>query len=131
MYLNLNIYNTSPVSAGLDTSICFGESITLNAIGNGTLSWNNGVTNGQSFVLDSTRLYVAQLINSYGCISNDSVTITVLNLPNIDAGSDIISKQIRILRENKSMTNISFLLTKIGFLLLICFTNSVIPPSYL
>ena len=28
--------------------------------------------------------------------------------PNIDAGSDIISKQIRILRENKSMTNISF-----------------------
>ncbi len=28
--------------------------------------------------------------------------------PNIDAGSDIISKQLRILRENKLMTNISF-----------------------
>ena len=88
VYLNLNIYNTSPVSAGLDTSICFGESITLNATGSGTLSWNNGVTNGQSFVVDSTRVYVAQLINSYGCISNDSVTITVLNLPNVDAGSN-------------------------------------------
>ena len=88
VYLNLNIYNTSPVSAGPDTSICFGESITLNAIGNGTLSWNNGVTNGQSFVVDSTRLYVAQLINSYGCITNDSISITVLNLPNVDAGSN-------------------------------------------
>ena len=33
--LNLNIYYTSPVSAGFDTTICFGESITLNAIGNG------------------------------------------------------------------------------------------------
>ena len=88
VYLNLNINNTSPVSAGLDTSICFGESIALNAIGNGALSWNNGVTNGQSFVIDSTRVYVAQLINSYGCISNDSITITVLNLPNVDAGSN-------------------------------------------
>ena len=28
--------------------------------------------------------------------------------PNIDAGSDVISKQLRILRENKLMTNISF-----------------------
>ena len=37
---------------------------------------------------DSTRVYVAQLINSYGCITNDSITITVLNLPNVDAGSD-------------------------------------------
>ena len=90
VYLNLNIYTTSQVSAGLDTSICYGESITLNAVGNGTLSWNNGVTNGQSFVVDSTRVYVAQLINSYGCITNDSITITVLNLPNIDAGSDKI-----------------------------------------
>ena len=88
VYLNLNIYNSSPVSAGLDTSICFGESVTLNAIGNGSLSWNNGVTNGQSFVVDSTKVYVAQLINSFGCITNDSITITVLNLPNVDAGSN-------------------------------------------
>ena len=28
--------------------------------------------------------------------------------PNIDAGSDIISKQLRVIRENKLMTNISF-----------------------
>ena len=90
VYLNLNIYTTSQVSAGLDTSICFGESITLNAVGNGTLSWNNGVTNGQSFVADSSRVYVVELINSYGCITNDSITITVLNLPNVDAGSDNI-----------------------------------------
>jgi gliding motility-associated-like protein len=90
VYLNLNLYTTSQVSAGIDTSICFGESITLNAVGNGTLSWNNGVTNGQSFVVDSSRVYLVELINSYGCITNDSITITVLNLPNVDAGSDNI-----------------------------------------
>ena len=28
--------------------------------------------------------------------------------PNIDAGSDIISKQLRVIRESKLMTNISF-----------------------
>ena len=28
------------------------------------------------------------MINSYGCITNDSITITVLNLPNVDAGSN-------------------------------------------
>ena len=90
VYLNLNIYTKSQVSAGLDTSICFGEPITLNAVGNGTLSWNNGVTNGQLFVVDSSRVYVVELINSYGCITKDSITITVSNLPNVNAGSDNI-----------------------------------------
>ena len=88
VYLNLNIYNTSPVSAGSDTTLCFGESITLNAIGNGTLSWNNGVIDGQSFIVDSTRVYIAQLTNSYGCITNDSMTLAVFSLPNVDAGSN-------------------------------------------
>ena len=88
VYLNLNIYNTSTVSVGSDTSLCFAESITLNAFGNGTVSWNNGVANGESFVVDSTKIYVVQLTNSYGCISSDSMTITVLNLPNVDAGSN-------------------------------------------
>ena len=51
-------------------------------------NWNNGVTNGQPFVVDSTRVYVVQLTNSYSCITNDSITVTVLNLPNVDAGSN-------------------------------------------
>jgi gliding motility-associated-like protein len=84
--LDLTINFSSPLSAGSNTTICYGESITLNALGTGSVTWNNGVTDGQSFTADSTSTYIAQLTNNFGCISIDTTLITVLSLPNIDAG---------------------------------------------
>ena len=84
--LNLTINNSSPIDAGLDTSLCFGELMTLQASGNGTVSWNNGIIDGQAFTVNSTTEYVAQLTNSVGCITTDTVQITVNQLPLVDAG---------------------------------------------
>ena len=84
--LDLTINFSSPLSAGSNTTICYGESITLNALGTGSVTWNNGVTDGQSFTADSTNTYIAQLTNNFGCISIDTTLITVFSLPNIDAG---------------------------------------------
>ena len=86
MYLNLTINYSTPFSVSSDTTLCFGELVTINASGVGTITWDNGVINGQPFVVDSTRLYTAQMTNQYGCVSYDSTQVTVFNLPIIDAG---------------------------------------------
>ena len=86
MYLNLTINYSTTFSVSSDTALCFGELLTLNASGLGTISWDNAIINAQPFVVDSTRLYTAQLTNQYGCVSYDSTLVTVFNLPVIDAG---------------------------------------------
>ena len=86
MYLNLTINYSTPFSVSSDTALCFGELLTINASGLGTISWDNAIINSQPFVVDSTRLYTAQMTNQYGCVSYDSTLVTVFNLPVIDAG---------------------------------------------
>ena len=88
IFLNLIVNNSSAIDAGLDTILCSGETISLQAVGNGNIIWNYGVIDNQPFIVDSTRLYVAQLTNSSGCVSTDTVQVTVNQLPNIDAGTD-------------------------------------------
>ena len=54
---------------------------------------------------NETYNQILQTINAVLKLKNIKV---VWLWPNIDAGSDIISKQLRILRENKQVNNISF-----------------------
>ena len=86
LYLNLTINSSTPFSASSDTALCFGETVSLFATGLGTIIWDNGIINGQPFVVDSTRLYTAQMTNQYGCVSYDSTQLTVYSIPTINAG---------------------------------------------
>ncbi len=75
------------IDAGPNQSICAGTSVTLNGSGANTYSWNNGVTNGISFVPTVTNTYIVTGTNTTtGCIGTDQVTITVNPIPIIDAG---------------------------------------------
>jgi hypothetical protein len=80
--------NSNPiVDAGLDQSICAGNSVTLNGSGANTYSWDNGVTNGISFIPTATTTFnVTGTNTTTGCIGTDQVTITVNPIPIIDAG---------------------------------------------
>lgn len=66
--------------AGNDVTICIGESVTLNGTG-GAGTWDNGVTNGVSFYPITSGKY-KYTVNSNGCISVDSLMITVKPTPN-------------------------------------------------
>jgi hypothetical protein len=65
------------VNAGLDQSVCPGISVTLTASGAVIYSWNNGVTNGVSFVPSSTATYTVTGTDANGCINTDQVTVFV------------------------------------------------------
>ena len=81
------------VSAGLDDTICAGESIQLNGNGNGSASWfpltglnNSSILNPVATLLQTTKYYLT--VQSNGCQNTDSVTITVKSLPQVNAGID-------------------------------------------
>src|SRR5690554_6336790 len=88
--VNLTDPNGPALDAGADEAICAGESVTLNATGDGTITWDNGVTNGVAFIPTATTTYTATTTVA-GCTSTDAVTITVHPLPTvtIDAVADL------------------------------------------
>lgn len=81
-------------NAGLDTLICFGDSIQLMATGGNEYVWtpsldldNDSIANPWTTTLDSTTYYVS-VTDSNGCVNNDSIDIAVYPLPIVDAGLD-------------------------------------------
>lgn len=77
------------VNAGPDFAVCQGTSATLTATGNGFLTWTTpNVTNGVAFVPTATATYNVVATGFNNCTNNDQVTVTVLSLPDVDAGAD-------------------------------------------
>ncbi|HLV42371.1 MAG TPA: hypothetical protein VKY37_08840, partial [Brumimicrobium sp.] len=68
------------IDAGADEAICAGESVTLNATGDGTITWDNGVADGVAFIPTATTTYTATSTVP-GCTATDAVTITVNPVP--------------------------------------------------
>ena len=73
-----DLYNACqlPVYAGLDQTICNGDTVTLSATNSLNYSWDNGVADGVAFNPTTTQDYTVSA-DSAGCISTDVVTVTV------------------------------------------------------
>jgi gliding motility-associated-like protein len=85
------IVNVNPlpvVLAGNDQTICIGTSVTLNATGASTYSWNNGVNQGVSFTPAATNTYTVSGTDANGCVNSDAVIVNVNPLPAVNAGID-------------------------------------------
>jgi hypothetical protein len=71
-------FNTLPVvSAGLDQTICDGSSVILSGSGALNYTWDNGVTNGASFIPVSNTTYAVTGTDINGCFNTDQVLVTV------------------------------------------------------
>lgn len=83
------IVNALPnVNAGIDQSICGGETTTLNASGANQYQWDNGVQNNVPFIPTASVTYTVIGTDLNGCVNTDVVAITVNALPNVSAGLD-------------------------------------------
>lgn len=78
------------VSAGLDQTVCDGESVELIGSGATTYTWTGGVTNNVAFVppVGSTN-YTVTGTDANGCVNVDEVTVLVHPLPVVNAGQDL------------------------------------------
>lgn len=83
---SVTVNDLPTVSAGADEIICSGASVTLTAAASiGTITWDNGVVDGVSFVPGSTTTYTVTANDANGCSATDQVTVTVNNIPVISA----------------------------------------------
>jgi len=88
--MTVTVNPTPAVDAGSDQSVCDGQTVTLIASNpdNGSLSWDNGITDGLAFTpaLGSTTYTVT--VNLNGCINSDQVNVNANITPSVDAGVD-------------------------------------------
>jgi uncharacterized protein YjdB len=76
-------------NAGLDQTICQGESVVLSASGGITYLWSNGETTASIEVSPTvTTTYTVTAFDDLGNSDDDSVTVTVNELPIAEAGND-------------------------------------------
>jgi trimeric autotransporter adhesin len=79
------------INAGADVIICEGQTAVLSGTGGVTYAWNNGVTNGQSFVPASTGTYTVTGTDVNGCVNTDDVNITLLPPPSSSFSADSLT----------------------------------------
>jgi len=69
-------------NAGINETICFGDSVILTASGGSSYSWNTGQTSASIIVNPAeTTTYTVTVIDDYGNTDSDSVIVTVTEIP--------------------------------------------------
>ena len=76
------------VDAGPDIASCSGLPVTLTATGNGFLTWNNNVTNNASFIPATSATYTVTAVGANNCVNSDQMVLTLLALPDVNAGAN-------------------------------------------
>ena len=86
----ITIFPLPVASAGTDQNVCSGGSITLTASGGVTYVWHPSGSTGSTITIKpsgSTNISVT-VTDANGCSAIDTMSIAVLPLPNINAGTD-------------------------------------------
>jgi len=86
----VTVYTLPNVSAGPDLTLCAGDTALLAANGASSYNWDNGITDSQPFVPPVTATYTVTGTDSNGCTAGDSLLLTVLPLPPVQAGPDLV-----------------------------------------
>jgi gliding motility-associated-like protein len=71
------------VNAGIDQTVCEGDTVTLSAQGTAPFLWNNGVDDNVPFVVNQTAIYTVSSTQN-GCTATDNINVNVIQNPNVD-----------------------------------------------
>src|SRR5690606_12062040 len=89
--ISVNIVPVSSVDAGQDLTVCEGTQVTLTGTGAVNYYWDNNVINGVPFdpPVGTTTRYIVTGTGGNGCSDFDTVFVTSVAMPTVDAGQDI------------------------------------------
>lgn len=74
--------------AGVNVSICAGDSVTLNASGGGTYHWNNSVNTSNNRVSPAADApFIVTVTGANGCSASDTVLVSVKPIPVVQLAS--------------------------------------------
>ncbi|MFM9027128.1 MAG: PKD domain-containing protein, partial [Bacteroidota bacterium] len=88
--VSVNILPLPNAVVSSDASICNGDSVNLTASGAPMITWSPGGMSGSSIIVSPsiTTDYTVTVTDGNGCMDSETVTVTVNNLPNVNAGPD-------------------------------------------
>ncbi|MBU3658736.1 MAG: T9SS type A sorting domain-containing protein [Flavobacteriales bacterium] len=104
------IPSTSIVYAGNDTTICYGQTYTLNATSNtNIITWNNNLSNG-SIITPTLNTQFVVTSGTNGCEVTDTVIVIVNPLPILNTGNDttICAGEVYILNTTSNTNDITW-----------------------
>jgi hypothetical protein len=87
--VDVTVYALPMVDAGADIAVCENAQVTLTGAGATTYVWDNGATDGVSFIPVASGTYTLTGTDANGCENTDQMELIVNTLPTIDAGVDI------------------------------------------
>jgi gliding motility-associated-like protein len=79
------------INAGVDSLICYGNSIVLNGSGGVSYAWSGGVVNNVPFFPTATQTYTVVGTGANQCQDSDQVVVSITPLPIIDLVPSITS----------------------------------------
>ncbi len=80
-------------TASPSNSICQGSSVALNGTGGVSYQWNQGIGNGDSFVLGNTGTFTVTGTDANNCTATASITVTVNMLPTVSLNLNSVDVQ--------------------------------------
>ena len=86
----INCKDESKLNLGNDTSICLENNFKADSVFESYL-WSSGEENTNTITPQQSGLYSLKVSDIYGCISEDTVYIDVLQTPVVDLGADILA----------------------------------------
>ncbi len=84
----VNITPAITLDAGIDVTLCSGESTTLTVTSNGNILWSTGETSASIVVNPSTTTTYAVTSSSGECSLTDEVIVTINNFSSVSLGDD-------------------------------------------
>ena len=87
--VSLTTTNIPNIDAGIDQTICAGDSVILIGSGGVTYSWTGGISNATPFSPVTTTTYTVTGTDANGCVNTDEVTINVITIPTANFTSDV------------------------------------------
>jgi gliding motility-associated-like protein len=94
--IKVTVHPLPTVNAGPDTAVCPGGNVNLSASGANTYSWSPAAglscTNCANPIASptTTTSYIVNGTSAYGCVNQDTVTVSVHALPVVHAGNDTV-----------------------------------------
>ena len=94
--ITVTVHPISNINAGNDLSMCFGDTVQLNASGGVSYLWSPGNSLSDSTIFNPlafptvTTPYVVSALDTNGCNNSDTVLVSVNPLPTVNAGNDVV-----------------------------------------
>ncbi len=90
--VTINVTPLPTADAGMDQTVCQGDTVVITATGGVAYQWNTSSTDTTATITDvpmDTTVYSVIVFNEYGCSDNDTVVVNVNENPEVYLGPDV------------------------------------------